>query len=207
MTSIYVPFYSRYGNVETLAKAVAEGVGEAGAEAALAFTGDVMTPPTVMAADARWQATHERLMAEYPLVSTGALAESDGACFGAPTRFGVMAAQLKNFFDSMGGLWMSGATIGRPAGCFTSTATLHGGQEVSNYTMYPVLIHLGFVVVGVPYSIQELLTTTTGGGPYGPSHVAGAMGDIAPDETELTICRALGKRVAEIATALKAARE
>jgi len=206
MASIYIPFYSRYGNTETMAKAVAEGVRQAGSEPTLAFVGDVMTPAEVMAADERWQATHDRLMAEYPAASVDAFGAADGVCGGAPTRFGVMAAQAKLFFDKMGGLWMSGATIGKPAGVFTSTATLHGGQEVSCYTMWPVLAHLGMVIVGVPYSVQELLTTKTGGGPYGPSHVAGGAGDIPVDETELAICRALGERVAKIADALAAAR-
>jgi NAD(P)H dehydrogenase (quinone) len=206
MATIYIPFYSRYGNVETMAKAVAEGVREAGAEPQLAFTGDVMTPAEVMQSDERWLATHQRLTAEYPLVSSETLAQADGAIFGSPTRFGNMAAQLKNFIDSLAGVWFSGATIGKPAGAFTSTASLHGGQETTAYTMYAPLIHLGFIIVGVPYSTTELLTTTTGGTPYGPSHVAAPMGDRPPDDTELHICRVLGRRVAEIATILVAAR-
>ncbi len=206
MANVYVPFYSRYGNVETMAKAVAEGVAEQGSVAKLAFTGDVMTPPQVMDADPYWKATHERLMVQYPLVSTAEVGAADGVAFGAPTRFGVMAAQMKNFFDSMGGLWLNGATIGKPAGSFTSSGSLHGGQEVSNFTMYPVLIHLGFIVVGVPYSVPELLTTTTGGTPYGPSHVAGAMADVPCDAAELAVCRAFGRRLAEIAEILAKAR-
>jgi len=206
MATIYIPFYSRYGNVETMAKAVAEGVREGGGEPWLAFTGDVMTPAEVMERDERWLATHKRLMEEYPRVSTDELGKSDGAIFGSPTRFGNMAAQLKNFIDSMAGIWLTGALIGKPAGTFTSTASLHGGQETTNYTMWPPLIHLGFIIVGVPYSTVELFTTTTGGTPYGPSHVAGQRGEIAPDETELIICRVLGKRVAEIAVILAAAK-
>jgi NAD(P)H dehydrogenase (quinone) len=205
MATIYIPFYSRYGNVETMAKAVAEGVRAAGAEPKLAFTGDVMTPAEVMQKDERWLATHERLLKEYPLVSKPELGAADGAIFGSPTRFGNMTAQLKNLIDSMADLWLSGALIGKPAGTFTSTASLHGGQETTNYTMWAPLIHLGFIIVGVPYSTPELLTTTTGGTPYGPSHLAGQMGDIPPDETELTVCRVLGKRVAGIATILAAA--
>jgi len=206
MATIYIPFYSRYGNIETMAKAVAEGVREAGAEPKLAFTGDVMTPAEVMQKDERWLATHERLMREYPLVSLEELGQADGAIFGSPTRFGSLAAQLKNYIDSMAGLWLSGALIGKPAGAFTSTGTLHGGQETTIYTMWPPLAHLGFIIVGVPYSVPELMSTTTGGTPYGPSHVAGPMGDRPPDETELIVCRALGKRVAEIATILAAAK-
>lgn len=206
MATIYIPFYSRYGNVEIMAKAVAEGVREAGAEPKLAFTGDVMTPAEVIEADKRWLTTHERLVREYPQASPDELGQADGAIFGSPTRFGNMAAQMKNFIDSLAGLWLTGALIGKPAGTFTSAASLHGGHEITNYTMWPPLIHLGFIIVGVPYSVQDLLTTTTGGTPYGPSHVAGAAGDRSPDEAELAICRALGKRVAEIATILAAAR-
>lgn len=203
MATIYIPFYSRYGNVEQMALAVAEGVREAGGEPVLAFTGDVMTPASVIAADARWQATHERLLATYPLVSGDALAAADGACFGSPTRYGNMAAQLKNYFDSLAGVWLAGSTIGNPAGFFTSTASLHGGQETTCLTAYACLIHMGFVIVGVPYSVQELFTTTTGGSPYGPGHVAGATGEIPVDDTEKAVCRALGSRVAKIAEALK----
>jgi NAD(P)H dehydrogenase (quinone) len=206
MATIYIPFYSRYGNVETMAKAVAEGAREAGAEPKLAFTGDVMTPAEVMQKDERWLATHERLIEEYPLASSQELGQADGAIFGSPTRFGNMAAQLKNYIDSLGGLWVSGATIGKPAGTFVSTWSMHGGQETTSFTMWPTLIHLGFIIVGVPYSTQELLTTKTGGTPYGPSHGAGPQADFPVDETELHICRVLGKRVAEIATILAAAR-
>jgi len=206
MATVYIPFYSRYGNVETMAKAVAEGVQEQGSVAKLAFTGDTMTPREIMDKDERWKATHERLMAEYPLVSKEELAAADGACFGSPTRYGNMAAQLKYWIDTMADLWLSGALVGKPAGTFTSTATLHGGQETTNYTMWAPLIHLGFIIVGVPYSVQELLTTKTGGTPYGPSHVAGAYSDVPPDEVELTIARALGRRVAAAAEALKTAK-
>lgn len=206
MTRIYIPFYSRYGNTETMALAVAEGVREQGAEPQLAFTGDALTPPEIMAQDKRWQDTHERLMAQYALVTAEDLAAADGVCIGTPTRFGNMAAQMKSFIDSLAGVWLSGATINKPAGVFVSTASLHGGQEVTALVTYAPLIHLGFVIVGVPYSVQELLSTTTGGTPYGPTHLAGAMGDRAPDETELLICRALGQRVAAVAEALKALR-
>lgn len=205
MARIYIPFYSRYGNVEAMAQAVAQGVTAAGSEPVLAYTGDVMTPAAVMDADARWKTTHERLLAQYPLATPDDLAAADGAIFGSPTRFGNVAAQLKNYVDSLAGVWMSGATIGKPAGVFVSTATLHGGQETTSLTFYAPLIHLGFVVVGVPYSVMELMTTTTGGAPYGPSHVAGGTGEIPLDETEATVCRALGQRVAQIAEALKSA--
>lgn len=200
---IYIPFYSRYGNVEQMAKYVAEGVEEVeGAEALLALTVDTCTPEEVRKRDDRWQETHERLMEQYPAATTDDLAEADGACFGSPTRFGNAAAPMRNFFDSMAALWMGGDLIGMPAGTFTSTASLHGGQEVTNLTMWPPMIHLGMIIVGVPYSVEELLTTESGGTPYGPSHVANQGSDRPVDETEATVCRALGRRVAEIAAKL-----
>lgn len=206
MATIYVPFYSRYGNVEAMAQAVAEGVKEQGSVAKLAYTGDVMTPREVIEQDERWLQNHERMTQEYPLADVDELGTADGAVFGSPTRFGNMCAQMKNFIDMTGGLWMSGALINKPAGCFTSTWSLHGSQEVTTYTMWPPLVVLGMIIVGVPYSVQELLTTTTGGTPYGPSHVAGPTADIPLDDTERLFCRALGSRVAELADALAAAR-
>ena len=203
MASIYIPFYSRYGNTEAMALAVAEGVRQAGSEPTLAFTGDVMTPSAVIAADPRWQESHERMTAAYPAASVAALGAADGAIIGAPTRYGVMAAQMKNFIDQTASLWLAGATINKPAGFFTSTATLHGGQEVTILTSYAPLIHLGFVVVGVPYSVQNLFTTTGGGTPYGPSHVAGPNSDQPLTADEAAICVALGERVARLADALK----
>ncbi len=200
---IYVPFYSRYGNVEQMATYVGEGIEEVeGAEAVLAFTGDPCTPEDVRRDDERWQQTHERLMEEYPRADLDALAAADGACFGSPTRFGNAAAPMRNFFDSMAGLWMGGDLIGMPAGTFTSTASLHGGQEVTQLTMWPPIVHLGMIIVGVPYSVEELLTTQSGGTPYGPSHVANQQSDRPVDDTEAVICRALGERVARIAARL-----
>ena len=200
---IYIPFYSRYGNVEQMARLVAEGVEEVeGAEAMLAFTGDTCTPEEVRTDDERWQQTHERLMEEYPLADIDDLADSDGACFGSPTRFGNAAAPMRNFFDMMGPLWVGGQTDGMPAGTFVSTQTIHGGQEVTNFTMWAPMIHLGMIIVGVPYTLEELNTTQSGGTPYGPSHVATATADRPIDDHEAAICRALGKRVAEIASKL-----
>lgn len=203
MADIYIPFYSRYGNVEQMALAIAEGIEQVGSQAKLAYTGDVMTPEAVINRDERWRTTHQRLLVEYPLATPDGLAAADGAIFGAPTRFGVMAAQMKNYFDMLAQLWQAGTCNDKPAGVFTSTSTLHGGQEVSNYTMWPVLAHLGFIIVGVCYATPELQTTTTGGGPYGPSHIAGGASNVAIDENEKAICRALGRRLAQIAERLR----
>jgi len=201
---IYIPFYSRYGNVEQMAKAVGDGVVEAGGEAILAYVHDPCTPPEVIAADERWVITYERLTRDYPQATPEELAACDGACFGTPTRFGNAAAPMRNFFDMMAPLWMSGALINKPGAVFVSTATLHGGQEATTIATWLPLVHLGMVIVGVPYSEQILLTTRTGGTPYGPSHVAGQTGERPLDEDEAGVCRALGRRVALLAEKLKA---
>lgn len=200
---IYVAFYSRYGNVETMAREVAAGVQEVeGAEALLRFVGDPCTPPAVMATEERWQRTHERLMSEYALADVEELAECEGACFGSPTRFGNAAAPMRNFFDSMGGLWVSGALADKPAGAFTSTNTMHGGQEVTILSMWPPLAHLGMIIVGLGYLDERVASTQSGGTPYGPSHVAGAGADRAVDDDEAALCRFLGRRVARLAVKL-----
>ena len=201
--TIYVAFYSRYGSIEQMAKHVAEGVREVeGAEPLLRFTGDTCTPENVRLANERWAQTHERLMAEYPLATGEELGECDGACFGSPTRFGNAAAPMRNFFDSLAGLWTGGQLIGKPGGTFTGTATLHGGQEVTSLTMWPPMIHLGMIIVGIPYSVPEISSTRTGGSPYGPSHFATPTEDRPVDETEAAVARVLGRRAAEIASKL-----
>ncbi len=200
---IYIPFYSRYGNVEAMAKEVATGVEQVDdAEATLAFVGDPCTPEEARADDERWQQTHERLMEQYPPATVDDLAEAAGACFGTPTRFGNAAAPMRNYFEMLAPLWMSGDLVGKPGGTFTSTASLHGGSEITNFTMWPPMIHFGMLIVGVPYSVEELLTTEAGGTPYGPSHVAGRGADQPLTEHEAIICRALGERVAETARKL-----
>jgi NAD(P)H dehydrogenase (quinone) len=207
VTTIYIPFYSRYGHTEAMALAVAEGVRQQGAQATLAYTGDPFTPAEIMARDPLWQTTHERLLATYPLASPEALASADGAVFGTPTRFGNMAAPLKGFIDTLADLWLQGRCVDKPAAVFVSTSTMHGGQETTLLTMWPPLAHLGFVLVGVPYSVPELQSTQSGGTPYGPSHLAGVQGDRPLDDTEAAICYALGQRVARMAVALGAVRE
>lgn len=200
---IYIPFYSRGGNTESMAKYVAEGVRQVeGAEAILAFVGDPCTPEEIRKDFDAWHQTHERLMDEYPRATIEDLAECDGACFGSPTRYGNAAGPMSNFFDMMGPLWVEGSLEGKPAGCFTSSNTMHGGQETTIFTMWAPIAHLGMIIVPLGYIIEEIHTTQFGGTPYGPSHVAGRNADRPVDETEATICRALGKRVTEIAVKL-----
>ena len=205
MATVYIPFYSRYGSVEQMALAVADGVRQGGGEPTVTFVGDPITPPAVIAA-ARWQQNLDRLREQSPAATVDELGAADGAIFGAPTRYGNMAAQMKAFFDQTGKLWLSGATINKPAAFFTSTSTLHGGQEMTIVASYAPLIHLGYVVAGVPYSVTQLFTTTMGGTPYGPSHVAGPNSDQPLTDDERAICVALGDRVARLAKALKGVR-
>jgi NAD(P)H dehydrogenase (quinone) len=140
---------------------------------------------------------------DVPLVTKDDFRQADAVIFGTPTRFGNVSAQLKNQIDQLSELWGKGELEGKPAGVFVSTGSLHGGQETTILTLMAPLLHLGFILVGVPYSVQELFTTTSGGSPYGPGHVAGADGQRDLDEKEKAICRALGKRVAEVAKKLR----
>ncbi|MFT5889629.1 MAG: NAD(P)H dehydrogenase (quinone) [Zhongshania sp.] len=190
---ILVLYYSRHGATERLAKQIARGVEQAGMEARLR---------TVPAVSTVCEASAE----EIP--DSGALYASDedlrdcaGLVMGSPTRFGNMAAPLKYFIDGSSALWMSGALIGKPAAVFTSSASLHGGQETTLLSMMIPLLHHGMLMLGLPYSEAGLNSTVTGGTPYGASHVAGPSGREV-DSTELELASALGKRVAQTAKKL-----
>lgn len=203
MAHIYIPFYSRTGAIEVMAQAVAEGVQSQGSEATLAFVGNLLENAERIGGDRHWHMVNERLTTEYPLATPEGLAAADGAVFGSPALFGNMSAEMKAFIDRTGGVWKSGALINKPAGTFVSSTSLHGGQEVTNYTMWAPLVHLGFIVVGVPYSAMELFSTLSGGTPYGASHVMGAGNVRPPDSVELKVCRILGERIAALAQATK----
>jgi NAD(P)H dehydrogenase (quinone) len=139
-----------------------------------------------------------------PIAEPDELADYDGIVVGTPTRFGNMAAQMRNLWDRTGGLWMTGALIGKPVGVFCSTASMHGGQETTLLSSMLTFIHHGMIIVGVPYAVQELITTEAGGTPYGPSHVSGHPPTKPITDEEAVICRALGARVAEITAKLAA---
>jgi len=186
-----------YGNNFYMAKAVAEGVREAGGEA-LMRTVPELIPPEVIEKDDRLKKAKE-LQKEISIATMDDLAICDGLVLGSPTRFGNMCAQMRNFWDRTTQIWMKGQLIGKPAGVFSSTGSLHGGQETTLISMMFTLIHHGMIIVGVPYSVQELLTTERGGTPYGASSVVGPMSDQPPTEIDLRIGRFLGKRVTEIA--------
>jgi len=194
MSYILVLYYTRHGATAHMAQEVAHGVAQGGLEALVR---------TVPAVSANIEISEDSIPASGPpYVTLEELTGCAGLALGSPTRFGNMAAPLKYFLDGTSGLWQSGALIGKPAGCFTSTASLHGGQETTLLSMMLPLIHHGMVIVGVPYSETALFTTATGGSPYGPSHMAGMDSNNPLSDTERKICRTLGKRLASIALKL-----
>lgn len=195
---ILVLYYSRSGHTAQLARLIARGIEEiVGMRARLRQVPPV-APVTELA-----QPPEPKDGAPY--VEKQDLLECIGLAMGSPTRFGNMAAPLKYFLDSTGAEWASGALVGKPAALFTSTSTMHGGQESTLLTMALPLLHHGMLLVGVPYTEPALTTTQTGGTPYGASHVAGAKGDNPISEHERVLARALGRRLAETARKLAGA--
>jgi NAD(P)H dehydrogenase (quinone) len=194
---ILVLYYSRHGGVRQMAQLVARGVGDVAGAAAR-----VRTVPGVSAVtEVRAPQVPD---AGAPYVELKDLVECRGLALGSPTRFGNMAAALKAFLDSTSELWLQGALAGKPASVFTSTSTLHGGQETTLISMMLPLLHHGMVIVGLPYTEPELTLTKSGGTPYGPSHTAGPASDAPLTEHEKKLCIAQGRRLAEIAVKLSA---
>lgn len=194
MTEILVLYYSRNGAVAKLARQVARGVEEAGAVARL------RTVPPV--APVTQQSLPPVPDDGAPYVARADLSECAGLLLGSPTRFGNMAAPLKHFLDGLGAEWVSGTLVGKPAGVFTATSTMHGGQESTLLSMMLPLLHHGALVMGIPFTEPLLNTTTTGGTPYGASHVSGVDGQHPLSEDEKALARALGRRVAQVTLAL-----
>ncbi|HVJ43232.1 MAG TPA: NAD(P)H:quinone oxidoreductase [Dongiaceae bacterium] len=200
MSKILVLYYSTYGHIEKMAEAIAEGARKvAGATVTVK-----RVPETVPAEIA--QQSHFKLDQKAPVATVDELADYDAIIFGTPTRFGNMAAQMRNFLDQTGGLWMKGALVGKVGSVFASTATQHGGQETTITSFHTTLFHQGMIVVGVPYACQGLLNMDeiTGGTPYGATTLAKADGSRQPSENELSIARFQGEHVAKIATKLSA---
>ena len=194
MKDILVLYYSHHGATREMAQLIARGVEQAGAIARLRTVPRVSavcesTEPSVPAAGA-------------PYADLRDLEECAGLAVGSPTRFGNMAAPMKYFWDSTSSLWLKGTLAGKPAAVFTSTASMHGGQETTLISMMLPLLHHGMVIVGLPYLQPELMTTTTGGTPYGPSHHAGTASDLPVSEHEKSLCIALGRRLADTAMRL-----
>ena len=194
MTEILVLYYSQGGAVKEMAQLIARGV-----ESVNGAKARIRTVPKV---SANCEATEADIPASgAPYVELQDLTECAGLALGSPTRFGNMAAPMKYFLDGTAGLWLKGALIGKPAAVFTSTGSMHGGNETTLVTMMLPLMHHGMLIVGLPYSEPELSSTQSGGTPYGASHVGGTMDDKPITADEKKLCMALGKRLAE--TALK----
>ena len=194
--AILILYYSRSGHTAQLARLIARGVEEAGLEARLR-----QVPPVAPLTEVAQPPVPE---AGAPYVEREDLAQCAGLALGSPTRFGNMAAPLKHFLDSTGAEWASGTLAGKPAAVFTSTGTMHGGQESTLLTMALPLLHHGMLLLGIPFTEPALSTTASGGTPYGASHVAGTGGDNAISEHERELARALGRRLATAARKLAA---
>lgn len=195
---ILVLYYSRHGATAEMARQIARGVELGGLEARLR---------TVPSVSAECEAVAPEIPTEgAPYASQNDLKNCAGLALGSPTRFGNMAAPLKYFLDGTNGLWLTGALVGKPAGVFTSTASLHGGQESTLLSMMLPLLHHGMLITGLPYSESALLETRGGGTPYGASHHAGSDGKRSLDEHETALCRALGQRLAQTAAKLESSR-
>lgn len=196
MPKILILYYSRYGAVKQMAHYIARGV-----ESIPNCEACIRTVPPV---------SPKTEIAEPPVPESGSpyatlddLKECDGLLLGSPTRFGNMAAPMKHFLDTLSSLWLSGQLVNKPAAVFSSTASLHGGQETTLISMMLPLMHLGFILLGIPYTESDLNTTTSGGTPYGATHFTGPDGKNPVTAEEERLCFALGKRLAEIAVKLK----
>ena len=197
MPEILVLYYSRGGSVARLARQIARGIGEVEGMQARLRTVPPVAPTTTIASPPEPEDGA-------PYVDKRDLAECAGLLLGSPTRFGNMAAPVKHFIDTLGAEWASGTLVGKPAAAFTSTATMHGGQESTLLTMLVPLLHHGCVISGIPFTEAALNTTRSGGTPYGASHVAGGQDDPELSDDEAVLARALGRRIADLARRLQA---
>jgi NAD(P)H dehydrogenase (quinone) len=200
-TRIQVVFYSMYGHVYRMAEAVAEGARSAGADVELLRVPELIPDEALERSGAK---AAQAAFAHVPVATVDRLPEADGIIFGTPTRFGNMAAQMRNFLDQTGGLWMKGALIGKVGSVFTSTATQHGGQESTILSTHITLLHHGMVIVGAPFSEPRIssIAAMNGGSPYGAGTITGGDGARLPSEDELAIARFQGGHVAKIAAKL-----
>ena len=198
MDYVLILYYSTYGATAQMAKQIARGVETAGLEARLR---------TVPGVSAKCEASEPAVPGEgAPYATLDDLRDCTALALGSPTRYGNMAAAMKYFLDGTSELWMSGALAGKPGGVFTSTSSMHGGQETTLQSMMLPLLHHGMLICGLPYSEPELASTREGGTPYGPSHLAGHDSKLPLSEAEKNLCHAFGRRLAETGRALKAAR-
>lgn len=200
--NVQVVFYSMYGHIYRMAEAVAEGVRSVEGAKVEMFQVPELVPNDIL--EKSGAAKAREAFSRIPVAKVDRLPLADAIIFGAPTRFGNMCSQMRNFLDQTGGLWAKGALIGKVGSVFTSTATQHGGQETTISSFHTTLLHLGMIIVGVPYSETRLLNTTevSGGSPYGASTIAGGDGSRMPSENEKGIARFQGRHVAEVAKRL-----
>lgn len=197
MTKVLVLYYSSWGHIEKMAEAAAQGARDAGADVVVKRVPE-LAPREVA------EKAHYKLDQAAPIARVEELTDYDAIIFGAPTRFGMMPAQMKNFLDQTGAIWAQGGLVGKVGAAFTSTATQHGGQEATLLSFHTVLLHHGMVVVGLPYSFagQMRMDEIVGGSPYGATTLAGGDGSRQPSQTELEGARFQGRHVAQIAAKL-----
>jgi len=202
---VLIVYHSVYGHIQTMAKAVEEGArGVAGVDVVLRRVQEFPDYIQHMEEEKGYAYQVYQSQASVPECTLDDLREADGVIFGSPTRYGNMTAQMKKLIDSTAQLWLTGQMEGKPAGVFTSTASTHGGQETTLLTMMVPLLHLGMVIVGVPYSVPGMIhTEARGGTPYGATTIAGPRGELQPTADDLAIARTLGKRVAETTLTLR----
>lgn len=202
MTKVLVLYYSTYGHIEAMAEAVAQGARQAGASVDVKRVPELVPEPVA-------KASHYKLDQRAPIAKVAELTDYDAIVIGTGTRFGRMTSQMANFLDQAGGLWARGALNGKVGAAFTSTATQHGGQEMTLFSVIANLLHFGMIVVGLPYSFQGQMTLDeiTGGSPYGATTIAGGDGARQPSANELAGAVFQGKLVAETAAKLKPARQ
>ena len=201
---LLVVYYTMYGHTLQLAQAVVEGAKQVGGiDVELRRVQEFDAVNQIIDNNDAARQVREQQQ-DIPVCTVDDLKAADGVVFGSPTRYGNMTAQMKQLFDSTASLWLNGDMEGKPAGVFTSTASTHGGQETTLLTMMVPLLHLGMLVVGVPYSVTGMIhTEARGGTPYGPSTIAGGQGELQPKPEDLAIARALGQRVAEVTTKVR----
>jgi NAD(P)H dehydrogenase (quinone) len=204
---VYVVFYSSFGHIYRMAEAIAEGAREVEDAEVSLFRVPELIPEEVLVASGMKEA--QKSFAQVPIIQPKQLADCDAVIFGTPTRYGNMASQMRNFIDQTGQLWMKGSTIGKVASVFASSATQHGGQESTILSFHTTLFHLGYVVVGLPYSEKGLheFREVSGGTPYGATTIAGGDGSRMPSEAELTMARSQGRHVAQLTRELVIGRQ
>jgi len=201
MANVLIVFDTRYGNTMRLAEAVAAGARQVGGTQVKLARAREVAPEAIIQKNERWAAAHQHFMS-YPEATNEDLGWCHALVLGSPTRFGNMSAPLKAFIDGTSRVWLQGGLIGKVGAAFTSSSSPHGGQETTIVSMWFPMIHQGMIILGLPYSLSELVTTERGGSPYGPASVSGPNADQGPDEVELKLASALGQRVAETAAKL-----